>query len=148
VKGDVSLSDGILPSIYAYGDHQNVGQKIGQTFSTLIKKSLKENEMLWEIKRWIEFSDEGSATYGGLVDAANNTFPEYVDEIQGMAIGSGVDFQTLMILNLQHELEYLSGLSSQTRFEQKTDHCSDYLVKDEEGRPYIGHNEDGESYGF
>ena len=89
----VPLEDGILPSLYVYGDHFTIGQKVGQTFSLQIHQSLKASSSLTNYLTWIHTTPTGMKTYQDMLSAANESYPEYIDEIEGMGEGSGVSFE-------------------------------------------------------
>jgi isopenicillin-N N-acyltransferase-like protein len=83
-----------LPMIEARGSHREVGQQIGQTCQTQIREMLISlhtelpdgvtwPEMLDQSKRYLEFSRE--------------VYPQYVDELEGIAEGAGAPFDDVFL---------------------------------------------------
>ena len=134
-----NLKNGVMPAIFAHGNHFSVGQQVGYFTRENIKFRLKHAEAIQDVIQWVESTTEGYQAYQAMLNTANNTFPEYVDELQGMAYGSGISFQTLFVLNVRSELGVF--MKNVSNFE-KIEHCSDYLLHTEYGI-VIGHNEDG-----
>jgi len=81
-------------------------------------------------------------------------FPEYVDEIRGLAEGSGTDFTLLFALNILNELAGEMKLNQTVPVPMVNKGCTDYHLmlpsagtSDEDGEVVVqawGHNEDGE----
>eukprot|EP00602_Paraphysomonas_sp_CaronLab_P000720 CAMPEP_0185025902 /NCGR_PEP_ID=MMETSP1103-20130426/9447_1 /TAXON_ID=36769 /ORGANISM="Paraphysomonas bandaiensis, Strain Caron Lab Isolate" /LENGTH=422 /DNA_ID=CAMNT_0027559289 /DNA_START=27 /DNA_END=1295 /DNA_ORIENTATION=+ len=157
VSGQVSppLSTGILPSLFVHGDHFSVGQQIGYTTRSSILYRLRRSESVMQLVQWVSSTPEGQAAYDAMLTTANNTFPEYVSELEGMAYGSGVNFETLFVLNVRNELKTFKKASQHLRGDTikekpEVEHCSDYLMNALSGSTadgvneiVIGHNEDG-----
>lgn len=85
-----------------------------------------------------------------MLQTANTTFPEYIQELEGIAYGSGVDFQTLFVLNVRNELKSFQGNNVGFKTQSEREHCSDYLMNDLNGsgsdgvsQIVVAHNEDG-----
>ena len=81
------------------------------------------------------------------METSNKTYPEYMDELLGMASAAGLPFHTLAVLNLRNEIRQTTSFGHGDRF----DHCSDYLVWNRPDSPsppraYLIHNEDGAPY--
>lgn len=96
---------------------------------------------------WVETTSDGAAAYDAMLNTANQTFPEYVVEIEGIAYGSGFSFQTIFILNVRNELNAFKSMAEgkATKAKDEIEHCSDYLLNDAASSStlFIGHNEDG-----
>ena len=138
------LSVGFLPQLFVHGDHFSVGQQIGYATKDSIQFRLVNNPSIATLVEWVTETEEGKAAYDALFDSANSTFPEYVTELNGMAYGSGVDFQTLFTLNVRNELSTFK--SNGADLEDKVEHCSDYIVNaldqsNGKSEILIGHNE-------
>lgn len=66
-------------------------------------------------------------------------FPDYMEELHGMADGSNTPFYQLFLNMLQEEFGYV--VPSEFKFTPAS-HCSDYILKTEDNS-IIVHNEDG-----
>lgn len=133
------LNIGTMPAMFAHGDHFSVGQQVGYFTRNSIKFRLNNSEAIQNVIEWVESTREGFSAYQAMLMTAKETFPEYIDELRGMAYGSGISFQTLFILNVRSELGVF--MLNESNFE-KVEHCSDYLLHTDTGI-VIGHNEDG-----
>jgi hypothetical protein len=138
------LTVGVLPQLFVHGDHFSVGQQIGYATKDSINFRLQNSASVLTLVEWVTETEEGKAAYDALFQSANSTFPEYVIELNGMAYGSGVDFQTLFTLNVRNELSTFKKNGAD--LEDKVEHCSDYIVnaldqKDGKSEILIGHNE-------
>lgn len=70
--------------------------------------------------------------------------------MEGISYGSGVDFESIFIVNCRNELEVLAGAYSGNFLRRSAgarsssiEHCSDYLLHSDDGKLFIAHNEDG-----
>lgn len=144
------LSVGVLPSLFVHGDHFSVGQQIGYHTRTAITDRLNASSTIRQTLEWVQTSNEGKAAYDAMLKTATDLYPAYIEELQGMALGSGVSFQTLFVMNTRSELS-----SFQKNAAPGVEHCSDYLVynqgiaskgqSEKSGVVLMGHNEDGGS---
>lgn len=140
-------SHGAVPSVFAHGSHFEVGWTIGATFAEATAYRVRSSGSVQRLKKWIQ-TREGAAAYSAMLEAANATYPQYVQEMEGIAYGSGVDFESIFIVNCRNELEVLAGeYSTQAlrhiRRSPSIEHCSDYLLHTDDGKLYVAHNEDG-----
>ncbi len=53
---------------------------------------------------------EGAATYADLLGAVNNSLPQYLDEVQGMADGAGIDFSEVHYYALYQKYLGIGGV--------------------------------------
>ena len=138
------LSVGVLPQLFVHGDHFSVGQQIGYATKDSIQFRLLNNPSVATLVEWVSDTAEGKDAYDALFNSANTTFPEYIIELDGMAYGSGVEFQTLFTLNVHNELSTFKANGAD--LEDKVEHCSDYIVNaldqsNGKSEILIGHNE-------
>ena len=144
----LAKSHGAVPSVFAYGSHFDIGWTIGATFAASTAYRVSQSGTVKTLKAWIQ-TPEGAAAYAAMLETANATFPHYVQEMEGIAYGSGVDFESIFILNCRNELEVLSGVYStknslrHVRQSPSIEHCSDYLLHSTNGHIVVAHNEDG-----
>ncbi len=118
-----------IPLVSVSGNHYEIGYQIGEALSK-------------NIKRTINFPIEFAEKYlnGSLKDFINNSkkylpyankyFPEYVKELQGIAKGSGQDFDLIWLLNVEEAL-----------IDFKPSKCTSIILRDNENI-YLYHNED------
>lgn len=123
-----------LEQLETSGSHAEVGFAIGERFADQIHESLADYPFFQ--RRLLPYHDspEGQARYQQLVDLNRARYPDYLDELDGIALGSGLSFEQLFLVNMRGEYTgYLAGLAPG---------CSDCaLVTDRAA--VIGHNEDG-----
>jgi len=151
VDGQVApaLDVGVLPSLFVHGDHFSIGQQMGYHTREAIRHRLQNSDTIQQTLEWVQTTIEGTAAYDAMLASAVDTFPEYVREIEGMALGSGISFETLFTLNVRSELGVFKLASTGVAPATETEHCSDYIVLRTDpltGVPsevIIGHNEDG-----
>ncbi len=135
------------------GGHFSVGQQIGFHTRGAIVSRLEQSEAVRQTVEWVQTTAEGTSAYDAMLASAELTFPQYVLELQGMAVGSGVSFQTLFVLNTRNEL---ASFQNNAMDWPGMEHCSDYLLanlhkgkgeREIEGEDeiVIAHNEDGGS---
>jgi len=115
-------------------DYFELGQKIGKSAKTRIQAGLKRR------KKWLsdlkKFADaDRNKRFEPFLSALQQNFPNYYDELKGIAQGAEVDFDLLFTLNLNPEL------STMMRAAREED-CSTVMVKSGD-RIILGHNEDG-----
>ena len=92
-------------------------------------------------------SDAGSEALSRLQAANTAAFPAYVDELRGIAEGSGAELKDIWMLNLLYELEALMPPANAAplragRAGRQADHCTDIYATAAGGSVSLGHNED------
>merc|ERR1712151_1034360 len=98
------------------------------------------------IKGWLQSAEmanmtaftqgAGQAAFKELIQTSSSYYPQYAEEIRGIADGAGLPLHSIWALNLISELEALMGVP-------RKGHCSDmYAVSN--GSFCHGHNEDWE----
>jgi len=126
-----------LPVIYVQGSHYQIGLDIGKTFYKEINDYYDVTTQLKsEYIPWYK-SPEGKKLFEGFLYVANTSYPQYIQELQGIADGIERPFYQVLLMNMQPEL---SGLlhPNQLIF---PDACSDVMVNNNHTVAY-GHNED------
>ena len=124
------------------------GFELGATFSKEIKTRLEEDT---DMKQLVdEFGGAtGNPLYSHFIAEHEKTFPNYMDELRGIANGSGVDFDIIFIGQLKQEFTYYlkeSNKEIKNNSLVEDDHCSDLVLFDESGNVIIAHNEDAGLY--
>lgn len=117
---------------------------MGYATKDTITFRLENSAKVATLVAWVTDTVAGRAAYDAMLKSANDTFPEYVREVEGMSYGSGVDFKTLFTLNVRNELS--SFKVNGEKLADTVEHCSDYLVNglnqaDGTNEILIGHNE-------
>lgn len=114
------------------GSYKQIGYKIGKYFKKNISYVLNQRKG-WVLKLKEKFkSKEGKYFKEIFLKEIKNSFSFYIEEIEGLSSGSGIDLDTIWALNLQCELEYI----------KEKDGCSSIYFKDSY-QNYFLHNEDG-----
>lgn len=116
------------------GTHYEVGFAIGERFSEQIHRTLDGYPFLREQLLPYHHSTEGQVRYHDLLELNRLCYPDYLDELEGLAQGARRPFEELFLVNLRGEYqEHLRELGRG---------CFDCaLVTD--GAALMGHNEDG-----
>jgi len=113
----------------------DAGLQHGRMAAPLIKGWLNGPEMR-RIIAWTK--GKGSSDFAKIKQVSTAAYPQYVDEIRGIAAGADISLDSAWCLNLISELEALMGLKT-------AGHCSDiYAVESggvKDGFSH-GHNED------
>ena len=87
--------------------YYDCGKQIGEQAKELIQQNVQAKESqdtLAKIAKWASTSD-GKVRLAEYVAAHTKAFPDYLEEIRGLADGSGVAYDTLLRLNLESELD-------------------------------------------
>ncbi len=115
-------------------DYFELGQKIGARAKARVHSGLKRR------KKWMadlkKFADaDRRKRFDPFLAALKRNFPDYLDELKGIAQGAEVDFDLIFTLNLNPEL------SAMMRAGREED-CSTVIAKTGD-KILLGHNEDG-----
>ena len=123
--GDIFLSN--LPVIEASGSHYELGFKVGRSAQALMARSVATYRQALPADGW----NGPWVLSDGYLEAAREAFPHFVEELQGMADGSGIAFADLFFLNaLEEALDRKGPLA-----------CSAIALASA-GEVWLGHNED------
>lgn len=118
-----------FPVVHALGTHYEVGFAIGQQLQATIQKFLADNKKTFE-KDFTRYLRESKKFLAVTV----KYFPQYVEELEGIAKGAGVSFEELFLVN-NREIADISLLSSELG------HCTIVAIP-HNGGYLVGHNED------
>jgi hypothetical protein len=86
-------------------------------------------------------SDEGQPVYNRFVELHKKVYPQYVEELEGLAAGCRLTFLEVFVANMEVELSYYAPNQGGWKI---PDHCSDYVLHTE-SEMLLGHNEDSGS---
>eukprot|EP01095_Lingulamoeba_sp_RSL-Kostka_P016579 TRINITY_DN8161_c0_g1_i1.p1 TRINITY_DN8161_c0_g1~~TRINITY_DN8161_c0_g1_i1.p1 ORF type:complete len:376 (+),score=92.34 TRINITY_DN8161_c0_g1_i1:284-1411(+) len=112
----------------------------GNRFKNEIQKTVKFSFQLQDLINFNQTND-GKYIYESFYNTHDELYPNYIQELKGMAKGSNVDFSELFLLNLMPEYQ-LGGFMKNNNNNTIISHCTDLFFKNETS--YIfGHNEDG-----
>ena len=92
-----------------------------------------------EGKKWFNHFLNTNVRMGGRDRSQARIFPDYMEELHGLAEGSNTPFYELFLNMLQEEFSYV--VPPQFSYTPAT-HCSDYILRSEDDS-IIVHNEDG-----
>jgi len=126
------------PIIQVSGSHREMGRQIGESRRANVQRSLENaRKMLKEAYNELELSWEGAQIQARkYLPFAQERYPQYVDEIQGIAEGANVSFDDLVVLTVMEAVT--SDALHLTR-------CTSLAVNDErtaDGHVLAAHNED------
>jgi hypothetical protein len=137
------LPDLAVRKVEAAGDHFTIGHALGEAAAADIReRSFATAEFRALAARW-----GGSSYLAQLEAAARAAYPEFVCEIEGMAAGAGLDFQSLFLWNCRGDLRLAEDAAPAVRA-QAAEGCTTVMIprRSEEGGEapaIIAHNEDG-----
>ncbi|MCQ4573645.1 MAG: C45 family autoproteolytic acyltransferase/hydrolase [Candidatus Brocadiales bacterium] len=121
------VSDNFLPTIHVSGSNYDIGFQTGKTFQDRINSVFTSSTILKLNKakdqKHPEWLDQ-------LYNRSNEIFPQYIQEIKGIADGAGINFRDVLIHNFRHCLSSVDG-------------CATIVFKSPQ-KIIIGHNEDYE----
>lgn len=131
-----------IPVLYIKANNNyDVGYKIGQTFKHFIRDHLTSEtaKSLWSFYE----SKDGRKKYADSLEATRKSYPNIIEEIQGMADGSDVSFEKLFLQDMVSEilLHYSHVSKDVDNTDREVAGCTDVMVNTESCR-LIGHNED------
>jgi isopenicillin-N N-acyltransferase-like protein len=126
------------PIIYVSGTHREMGQQIGEARRENVQHSIENaRKLLAEAYKELELTWEGAQIQARkYLPFAQERYPQYVDEMQGIAEGANVPPEELVVLNVM-EAVTMDALHL-TR-------CTSMAVNDErtaDGHVLAAHNED------
>lgn len=118
-----------FPIVRASGSHYDVGFAIGKAMQGSIRQALVNSKEIF--KEDFSARIEASKPFQ---QEARRYFPQYVEELCGMADGSGVSFDELFLSNNREAADFNPYLSA-------SDRCTIVGIPQEHGY-LLGHNED------
>lgn len=125
--------------ISASGDAFAVGRAMGRAAATEIReRAFATPEFKALQTRW-----RGSSYLGQLEAAARANFPRFVREIEGIADGAGLDFQSIFMWNCRGDLR-LPADATAAELALAAEGCTTIMIPSASDAPaVIAHNEDG-----
>jgi hypothetical protein len=120
--------------------HYDFGYQLGLRFQAQVQHRVQSPDL---VNRFLPFygTPEGLKVYEAFLRTHNATFPQYVEELQGISAGAGVSFHIIFVQNIAEEYNYYVPTEGYPPLVHQTLHCSDYLIYSSELFVDI-HNED------
>lgn len=150
--------DGSLPYIEATGTHREVGRQIGEALRDIIARGLDAYEERFPVLAGFSFAEAVDRGRAYLAPAADYV-PQSVEQLRGLAEGSGAPFEYLFALNCSEEFTCAvdrvwppatpgaapsaggAGAPRGGRVGPAPEHCTSFAFVSR-GRAVSGHNED------
>jgi predicted choloylglycine hydrolase len=133
-----TIHDGVLavpeqgyPLVEASGSHYDIGRTIGEAMNVQITGLL---DLSPDFEKSVDYiSGDGLTNVQKMLDHTHTHFPQYIEELQGMADSLKVPFASLFAFNCRSEINILSS---------SPPGCSTIALR-ENNRMILVHNEDG-----
>ena len=124
------------------GTHHDIGKQIGARFSKeIVASQMAIPDIVNSAKEIVQANPD--IFYNPFLEAAQNHFPNYVDELQGIADGSGISFQDIIIGNIAIEILFLfKELSGNKKYSFPPSYGCSSTAYSKNGKSYLTHNED------
>lgn len=127
-----------IPLIRVQGSHREIGRQIGEAFRDQIQHHVQNARTLIENSyETLELSWDGAQIQSRkYIPFAQERYPQYVDEMEGIAEGSGVSFDDVAVVN---------GLEAVTTDALHLYKCTSMAVNEQrttDGHVLLAHNED------
>ena len=124
------------------GTHHDIGKQIGTRFyKEILASHIAIPDLLNGTKEIVQAAPD--VFYDSFLEAAQNHFPDYVDELQGIADGSGISFQDIIIGNMAIEILLLfNELSGNKKYSFPSSYGCSSTAYSKNGKSYLTHNED------
>jgi len=114
--------------------HFRLGVAMGKAYKHAVQQRMQAN--IQSLKSFL-LTQTGKRVYEHYLRAHKAQVPHLVRELEGVAEGSGVSFETVFAVSMSQELSYFAPATNASN----DDHCSDYTLCTS-ARCIGGHNED------
>ncbi|TYZ65765.1 hypothetical protein PybrP1_012634 [[Pythium] brassicae (nom. inval.)] len=125
--------------------HRAFGRALGSRFAPQIRERVQRSAKLHALLLPFHATPDGQKLYAQYLDTHTTVFPDYVDELRGIAEGSAVPFETIFLLNLVEEFEDSIPATfkpeAPAAARRHTLRCSDIVLTGPRTR-VVAHNED------
>jgi len=127
-----------VPIIHVKGNHREMGRQMGEAIRPLVQHSIENARKLMESTYdTLQLTWEGALTQARkYVPFAQERYPQYVEELSGIAEGANVNFTELAVVN---------GLEAVTTDALHLTKCTSLAVNElhtVDGHVIVAHNED------
>jgi len=137
----LAVTNTTMPSYYAVGKTpMELGISIGMQQKEAFQQLLKaDDSLLTKLIPWMERHPD---QYEDFCEINKKTYPDIYAEIQGIAVGAGINESSAILLMLRPEIESL--WAEEFGVPVNTDNCFDIINNPAEGKgvAFIAHNED------
>ena len=133
-----------LPFLKVSGTYQKIGYQIGQKFKKRIRKAFEESIFLQQRLKWDE-KDPYRVDHAEFI--TKKRFPNYMQEIQGLAEGAEMDYRKILVANFMHLPEVPDCSTILLKYihdTAKNESNIDSQIEDMKEKNLIIHNEDHE----
>ncbi len=114
------------------GSPRDIGHDVGRATAGILRELLAANPAFFRRQTKKDFGFLRRQAWQGFFPFVRRLYPDYVEELRGMAEGAGVDFPDLFVISAEEELLDRWG---------GWDKCSSAAVRGRDGL-YLIHNED------
>lgn len=141
---NAKIYDNPIPIVKVHGDHRQIGQQIGESCRGQIRNSLENARSLFaSAYEELQLDWAGAGIQASkYIPFAQERYPQYVEEMEGMAEGANVDFDDIAVVNAMEAVTsdalHLTKCTSVAVNEQRTSdervliaHNEDWLPEDE-----------------
>ena len=126
----------MIPVIHAKGTHRQIGFTIGREVGDKVARMVVNYQKMLDQSPAIKLTWERAIVQARkYIPFATEYLPQYVEELRGIAEGSGADFEDVLVCNCLEELTSDMLFERCTAIALGPDHTAD-------GHVYLGHNED------
>ncbi|XP_019624203.1 PREDICTED: uncharacterized protein LOC109469888 [Branchiostoma belcheri] len=127
--------------LHVSGTNRQVGLQVGKATKKQIQDVLSRYEPFKEAISSLE-TPEGRRVYEGYLKAAKTAYPNYVEELEGMAEGADVPFEHMFIVNYEFEI-LLLNMKKKEEEKEGLKGCTTVFLNYRDGPRVLAHNEDG-----
>jgi len=121
----------LFPIFNVKGNNYDIGKQVGRYFKQRILKALNECAQFKDLKK---LDEERPERINRVEVLAKKHFPQFINEIQGISDGSGVEYRDILIANFRHVPPK----------DDVENNCSTLIIKSKDDT-ILAHNEDFES---
>ena len=146
-----AVHNGPLASISVTGTHYEVGYAIGARFASMIADRWAIDPGMEALYAWAMSNATLTSYNQSWYAATKRQFPFLLDELRGVADGSGLGFSRIWFMTTQHEVSAAhqafveqSGSTPVPPPDRLVGHCTDVRSDVPTGSPLWGHNEDSD----
>ena len=126
-----------FPILEVKGSYYDIGYAIGSQFNKEINDVFNKRWQWFEGMKETTFKDN-KTLFDGLLAASKKHFPKYIEEIKGLAEGSGISFDDMFLMNIKSETGALKS-----SMQNETPGCSTICYNNSDNIIFA-HNEDGD----
>ncbi|NHJ49080.1 MAG: hypothetical protein FK733_14935 [Asgard group archaeon] len=121
-----------IPYFRVNGTNYEIGLQIGKKFKKQINDTISNRDKFSALKTW---DIEDSSRINKMLELSKEVFPDYIEEMQGLADGAGLEFRDIFIHNSMHLLDLANCSTGVFKFPDKI-----YLAHNEDFDPIMEQN--------